>query len=333
MQSLLAKASKDLATQKAKHVKRQGEEQDDVVILEAAIADMKTKVIILEEEITKEEAMYTELAKSRVERKLKKGVNEGTLAKNQNIVNNANRILESADDIAEEKISALEHAKETKVAIIEAKIAKLEADKEGIIADIEKRITAIKRDAKEAKADANKTYLHFQRLVDKAYEDVPIDVAYPATHFRKKETLRMLKSDIESQERNILIMKAATYNSPKIDAASEARLKARAMARLEDARLTAQAEEAQRNAEIAEALTRKAVLEQERRAIQERRQIEEANKVTYHIAPGAYNSDYDSEGELLSKEEKTALKKQEEEERVADEAWRKEKGLPPILRD
>jgi hypothetical protein len=305
MQSLNAKVSKQLVNQAAKYVKRQGDEDDDVVMLESAVKELKNQALSLEDDIAKDDVMYESVAKSKMQRKLKKGTTEATEQMYQNIITNSASSLES------------------KLQMIKDKIEKKEADKRKIEADIRK----LENDAERAEKEANSTIVYHTKALERLYEDVPLDVVYPPSYFKKKETLRLIKASIENQSKNVLVMKAANYKTPKMSVAAEQRKKAAATARHEDAQLLAEARQRQEELEIAEALARKQEAKAEEARARELQAKHAQSKISYH-QEAFENSDYDSEGELLTPKEKAIRKAEEEQERLADELWRREKGLP-----
>jgi hypothetical protein len=309
MQSLIVKTAKKGFVQKAKIAKKQGEEDDEVVVLQSAVDELKVQKLALEEEIMNEEKMYEATAKSKVERKLKNGVTLKTAEKNQN------QIL-----LTKQKF-------ENKKEEIQDKIKKLEVKKEAYIAEVDAAIRKLENDIERAESKTEGTISYYQPLVDRCYEEVPLDIAYPPSHFKKKAQLETLVHDIASQEHNILIMKASTYNTPKVSAAEEQRKKLQAAARLEDARMLAEEEERRKELDRAAALIRKEADRAEEARAREQQRKHAESKMSYH-QEALENSDYDSEGELLSPKEKANNRAAEERERLADELYAREHNLP-----
>jgi hypothetical protein len=303
---------------------------DDLLV---QLAYYKTEVSRLQDDISRDESAANEIAKSKVERKLKQGASEQLALKHQ-----------SSIDLTRSK---LEHRKEA----IRAKIKHLENQKEILMSEINSKIEKLEASIEEEESKSNDTINYYKPLLDRCYQDVVPDVMYPASYFKKKDDLFQAKSKLSVLEMAITKLDNSTNISvlqkPEVkpidplvqmkinklnteQAIKEEQLRKRRMAeQAEIRRQQTEIEEAQREAEIRISLIKKEQVRKEEEEVRARR-------VNRSVVVSGYNSDYDSEGELLTKEQKRAKKKADEEDiEAVDKETMKEnkeriaKGLPP----
>jgi hypothetical protein len=301
---------------------------DDLLV---QLAYYKNEVSRLQNDITRDETAAHEIAKSKVERKLKQGVSEQLALKHQ-----------SSIDLTRSK---LEHRKEA----IRAKIKHLENQKEILMSEINRKIEKLEASIEEEESKSNDTINYYKPLLDRCYQDVVPDVIFPASYFKKKDDLFQAKSQVSILE--IAITKLETNISvvqkPEVKpidplvqmkinklntehAIKEEQLRKRRMVeQAEIRRQQMEIEEAQRESEIKISLMKKEQVRKEEEEVRARR----ANR---SVVVSGYNSDYDSEGELLTKEQKRARKRADEEDiEAADKETMEEnkeriaKGLQP----
>lgn len=206
---------------------------------------LKIDINILERELYTEENTYKLVAQDKKEKKLIAGVNIATAGRHE-----AN--VESAITKRDQSIKEAESKCEKKVKKAKAQIATLEEH----IDDLEEELI---EDIKSIKKTAESTLAYFQPLVDRCYEEIPVVINYPPTHFKKQDTLRQMKRRLEDGDLIILKMKAANFNSePVVDPEDEERQRRRAQARAESIQQNKEAEARQYEIECHANLAKKA---------------------------------------------------------------------------
>jgi len=211
MDGILTKLHKQIVAQKQKTDKKNGCDDSEIAILQAAVDEMEIQAKTLETEIDKEEGTYRAVAESKVERKLKSGVSEKKLAQHQAQIDKTNQDLKDDLDSIETKIEKIQANMEAEVSLYDSKIEKLEKQKEAYIQKARGNILDLESSVPRKKKEAKATLAYYQPLVDRCYEDVPLDVIFPPSHYKRKETLKNIQRTIESTKKNILMMKAAEF--------------------------------------------------------------------------------------------------------------------------
>jgi len=211
MDGILTKLHKQIVAQKQKTDKKNGCDDSEIAILQAAVDEMEIQAKTLETEIDKEEGTYRAVAESKVERKLKSGVSEKKLAQHQAQIDKTNQDLKDDLDSIETKIEKIQANMEAEISLYDSKIEKLEKQKEAYIQKARGNILDLESSVPRKKKEAKATLAYYQPLVDRCYEDVPLDVIFPPSHYKRKETLKNIQRTIESTKKNILIMKAAEF--------------------------------------------------------------------------------------------------------------------------
>jgi len=318
MQSIIAETTKALNKSNAKFNKTYGVVPDEIGIIQEALARLETMAATLKDEVSKDEATYLNVAKSKVERKLKLGTSAQLATKHQSSV-----------ELQEAKFESGYQA-------IKNKIEKMEAKKEALIKDIDQKIEMLENDLKRLESSSTGTINYYKQLVERCYEEVPVDVSYPPSHYKKKERLAEILSQIEGSKKSIMVMKAAHYDSaPKIDTAAEEKLaRLREAAERQDRELLESARQREREQELEEYNKRKSIRDAEERRVEERRRERASDVIkipnsTIQIYSSYNDSDHDSEGELLTEQQKKVRRireKEREKELERDYA----EPLPPL---
>ena len=308
MQHLVSQASKVLLKQKIRLDKRQGNELSEIVIIQNAIDEMQMRAKDLEAEIDKDEGTYLLVAKSKIERKLKQGVSAQLAIRHQNSIDLTNSKSENKKAELEYKIESLEK--------------QLEIAKKDCAIKIEKIENTIKALEKATEG----TLGYYQPLLDRCYEEQVPDVAYPPSHYKKKETLQNINISIAAQQNLVLVMKAANFDAgPLIDPQEEMMKKQREQSRREALELQRDADDKEREQMMREAIQRKKVRDDEEKRVETRRaeRSQEVIKVANSTVQvkTRYVADYDSEGEPLSPEEQKARDLQVEKDWSEPLVW------------
>lgn len=336
MQSLISKAHRDVQRQAVKSNKKNGVEQSDIKTIEETIVELKIMSKELQIEVEKDEGTYLEVAKSKVERRLKAGVTAQLASKHENTLEIIRQKLENKKEEIQNKIEKQELKKKTTLEDIDARIESLEQDikrlrekKEAVSNEHDFKIEKLEKDYKLEETQTESSIKYFQPLIDRCYEEVPLDVSYPPSHYKKKEKLRDILQSIEAKEKHLLIMKAAEWeNAPKADPVEEKLKILREQSRKEAKELAQEAERRERDQMLEEARQRKQMREAEEERAKERRANQKVIKLQNSVIQvhQECDSDYDYEGELLTQEQKDAIKLRIEED------WSQPLTWPPPTR-
>lgn len=334
MQSILNQGIKELMKVKAKSEKLHGRDDSPIVILENTLPLLKQKESDLKMEIFRDEGTYISVAQEKRERKLKTGVNEQNINQYQKIIDGSKMKLEQKKEMIHAKIEKLDADKKTMISQIEAKIEKLEADKRAIISQVEAKIEKkLEKDIEYAESMTQKTISYHQDLIDKAYEDAPVVVAYPPSHHKKKEELRMVQSQIESTQKQIIAMKAAEFdNAPRESPHDQKLRRLREQAEREGAEELRLARQAQEEQEYREAMEKKKLREAEEERVRKRREERERAFQGPQEATGDTPSATGALDEETEEEEGSQEEQEQEEWLKQQDAIRAAQGKPPLPR-
>jgi hypothetical protein len=196
MLGVLAQVNKDKQRNDQKINKKLSLEDDAITISERVLFGLQIKEKQLVEIIEKDERSYGTIAQSKVERMLKQGAS-GQIAQKH-----------------EMDMKSSVNKKETKISCIKDKIKTLEAQKQAIDAKIEK----LENDITGEEKAIEMTQEYFRPLIERCYEEKPLDVAYPASYYKKKQELKDCQLEISTLKSNILAMKAANFDQkPRLD--------------------------------------------------------------------------------------------------------------------
>ena len=174
-------------------------QDSDVSIMEQAIQGMEAREKQLSEQVERDNQTFKELAKSKLERKLKNGVTSQTANKLETDFKSSISKKEARVEFLRNKIEELEYQKETFLKTIDKKVEALEAN--------------IKREEEAIKVSED----YFRPKIDRCYEEIPLDVVYPTSHYKRLQELKDLQNSIESNKRLVLVMKAAEYDGKPKD--------------------------------------------------------------------------------------------------------------------
>ena len=247
--------------QTAKRNKTYGKVEDEFTILANVQEGVMANIKKLKEEIFMEEGMYARSAKDKVEKKLKKGMD--------NEPDRISRILEGLESKKENtknaqtiKIDTWTSEIERKKTETEAKIEKLQRDLEAFISERTTKINTIEKKIESDETTYDYGIKYHRDLLEKCYVDVPVVVTYPPSHFKKIETLSILEKQYAFRANQILQLKALSYDEiERSDPAEEMKRKYREQARKEDQERLKEAEDRQIEEESRQNLERKAQYE------------------------------------------------------------------------
>lgn len=273
----MTKSQMDLTKANAKSVKKGTTGTNDVLELENANRILTNEKKTLEIEVAAIESQYSNVAKAKLERRLKSGVDERKLGTHQKQLDSANTKKEDCEKHYDDKIERLE---EQKTALdqeiddlVEAYRTKLKANYAKKERDLDKRIAdANAKKERDVKA-FELTIAYFQPLVDAYYETQPqVDVTFPASYYKKKEQLDKLSRQINTNEMLINNMIRHAWQTAQEPESQEeiTRRRLREQARREDMEAQREAEASQLEMECRESAVKRAMYEKEAEARRER---------------------------------------------------------------
>ena len=272
MLKISSSIQKDLDKRNTKEIRVYANEQTPIEILEEALNTMKRDSKKLELEIITDEGTYGAVAKDKIDRKLKTGIDAKTANAHQSQITTAMSKRDSKIENLESKIEVIEKNEYALKEETQRKIDSLNSKLENQLVITQSKIKKLQSDIEVTRTETDNTIAHFQPLLDRCYETVPIVTVYPPSHFKKQEVLKQLQSSIKSAEHNILVMKAASYNDIKIDQQEEELKRRRILARQESAEELRKADEAQHREDCRLAELKKDAYRAEERARRERQQ-------------------------------------------------------------
>lgn len=273
----MIKSQTDLTRAAAKSVKKGTTGTNDVVELENANKVLSNEKKVLESDIASIEAQYSNVAKAKLERRLKSGADEQKLTKYQKQLDLTATKKDACEKAFNAKIEMIEGQKagldDQIEMLVEAYREKLKAKTKIQEQDLDAKITALesKRDAELQKFDITSAY--FQPLVDACYETQPqVDVAYPPSYYKKKEQLEKLTRQINTNEMLVNNMIRHAWKSAQEPESQEeiTRRRLREQARREDMEAQREAEASQLEMECRESAVKRAMYEREAEARRER---------------------------------------------------------------
>ena len=286
MERLVIKSQTDLTKAAAKSVKNGTTGTNDVVELENANRVLSNEKKVLEIDVAAIESQYSNVAKAKLERRLKSGVDDRKLGTHQKQLDSANTKKEDCEKHYDDKIERLEEQKTALDAeiddLVDAYRTKLKATYAKKERDIDKRIAeANAKKERDVKA-FELTISYFQPLVDAYYETQPqADVAFPASYYKKKEQLEKLTRQIATNEMLINNMIRHAWQTAQEPESQEeiTRRRLREQARREDMEAQREAEASQLEMECRENAVKRAAYEREAEARRAR------NKVRQEVKP------------------------------------------------
>ena len=273
----MIKSQTDLTRANAKSVKKGTNGTNDVVELENANKILTNEKRALESEIAAIESQYSNVAKAKLDRRLKSGVDERKLGTHQKQLDTANTKKEDCEKHYDDKIERLEEQKSALDQeiedLVDAYRIKLKATYAKKEKDIDKRIAdANAKKERDVKA-FELTIAYFQPLVDAYYETEPqVDVSYPASYYKKKEQLQSLIRQISTNEMLVNNMIRHAWKSAQEPETQEeiTRRRLREQARREDMEAQQAAEASLLEMEARENAVKRAAYEREAEARRER---------------------------------------------------------------
>jgi hypothetical protein len=285
MERLVAKSQTALDKVTAKAVKNGNAPTNDIVELQGANKVLSNEKKTLESEVAAIEAQYSNVAKAKLERRLKSGADEKKLSDNQRKLDAASTKKESLEKKYEDKIELLESQKTRLDIEVEDKVndyrMMLESKAKRTKAELDTKISELKtkQTAELVQAESAKNY--YGALVEACYETQPqVEVVYPPSYYKKKEQLEKLTRQISTNEMLVNAMALDMITRAQIPETQEEviRRRLREQARREDYEASIVAEEAQRQQEIRENLAKRAEYEREAEARRERKKANSQSK-------------------------------------------------------
>jgi len=270
MERLVTKSQAALDKVTAKAVKNGNAPTNDIVELQNANKILSNEKKTLESEVAAIEAQYANVAKAKLDRRLKSGADEKKLSDNQRKLDAASTKKESIEKKYEDKIELLESQKTRLDIEVEDKVndyrLMLESKAKRTKADLDTKISELKtkQTAELVQAESAKNY--YGALVEACYETQPqVDVVFPASYYKKKEQLEKLTRQISTNEMLVNAMALDMVNRAQIPETQEeaVRRRLKEQARKADYEAKIIADEAQRQEEIRQNLAKRAEYERE----------------------------------------------------------------------
>lgn len=218
MLGVLSQVNKDRQKNDQKTNKKLGLEDDAITTLEKVLSVLEIKQKHLIEQVEKDEKSYGTVAQSKFERKLKQGASGQIVQKYEMDLKSSVTKKETKISSVKEKVKALEAQKDPFVRAIDAKIESLEAQKAQFVKIIDAKIEKLEHDITGEEKAIEMTQEYFRPLIERCYEEKPLDIAYPPSYYKKKQELQDCQSEIATLKANILAMKVANFdNRPQMD--------------------------------------------------------------------------------------------------------------------
>jgi len=285
MERLVAKSQTALDKATAKAVKNGNVPTNDIVELQGANKVLSNEKKTLESEVAAIEAQYSNVAKAKLDRRLKSGADEKKLSDNQRKLDAASNKKESIEKKYEDKIELLEDQKTRLDIEVEDKVndyrMMLESKARRTKVELDTKISELKtkQTAELVQAESAKNY--YGALVEACYEVQPrVDVVYPPSYYKKKEQLEKLTRQISTNEVlvNAMALDMVTRARQPESQDEIIRRRLREQARREDAEALINAEEAQKQEEINTNLAKRAEYERDAEARRERKKANPQSK-------------------------------------------------------
>jgi hypothetical protein len=266
MDSLNSQVTKALIKQKSK----EGTD-DPVAISELLVLQLKDIVSSLTAKVNTYESQYSTVAKVKLEKRLKEGVDGKRAEAYQKQVDDSTSKKETMEITWDVKIDALEN---DKLAIISSYEKKIEDYQEKIKAAnilYNSKLSIAKAKKIEALTTVQRTIDTFSGYVNKYYEDVQSEptVQYPPAYYKHSKDLEDAHRQLKIAEHQLLIVKASSYTSAK-SASDIARDKERARIIAEEKAEAIETAARQREEEGRINLEKKAAFAAEEERIKER---------------------------------------------------------------
>jgi hypothetical protein len=285
MERLVAKSQTALDKVTAKAVKNGNVPTNDIVELQGANKVLFNEKKTLESEVAAIEAQYSNVAKAKLDRRLKSGADEKKLSDNQRKLDAASNKKESIEKKYEDKIELLEDQKTRLDIDVEDKVndyrMMLESKAKRPKVELDTKISELKtkQAAELVQAESAKNY--YGALVEACYEVQPrVEVVYPPSYYKKKEQLEKLTRQISTNEMlvNAMALDMVTRARQPESQDEIIRRRLREQANREDAEAQLILEEQQKQEEIRKNLARKAEYEREAEEIRERKKAKQPSK-------------------------------------------------------
>mgnify|MGYP003657173615 CR=1 FL=1 len=345
MDAINSQVTKALIKQKSKST------SSDVEIQELLILQLKNAVSSMKAKVEAYESQYSTVAKVKLEKRLKEGVDGKRAEEYQKQVDHSTTKKETMEITWDTKIEALENEKTLAISSYERKIEEFQEKIKAAEILYNSKLTTAKAKKTEALTLVQKTIDTFTGYVNKYYEDVQpeLTVQYPPAYYKHAKELEDTNRELKSAEHLLLVIKAAGY-TPSKSPADIAREKERARIIAEEKAEAIEAEYRQREQAMAEAIARKAAFKAEEERIKERareraktssvvnyNKEEEAKKVAIRLAQLKATEEYRSANgvedlNIYNEESDTDTANNKDDDKdddlLEDYKWATEKGLP-----
>lgn len=270
MERLVAKSQTALDRVTTKAVKNGNAATNDIVELQGANKVLSNEKKALESEVAAIEVQYANVAKAKLDRRLKSGADEKKVSTYEKQLETTNARKEACEEAFEAKITKLEDKKtalDDQIEIqVEAYREKLKSKIKIQEIDIDNKIAALKTQKVVELKKFDITISHFQPLIDACYEIQPqADVVYPPSYYKKKEQLEKLTRQISTNEMLVNAMALDMVTRAQMPETQEEiiRRRLREQARREDREALQLAEASQLEMEARENMIKKVAYERE----------------------------------------------------------------------
>lgn len=285
MERLVARSQTALDKVTAKAVKNGNAPTNDIVELQGANKVLSNEKKTLESEVAAIEAQYSNVAKAKLDRRLKSGADEKKLSDNQRKLDAASNKKESIEKKYEDKIELLEDQKTRLDTEVEDKVndyrMMLESKAKRTKVELDTKISELKTKQAADLVQAESAKNYYGALVEACYEVQPrVEVVYPPSYYKKKEQLEKLTRQISTNEMlvNAMALDMVTRARQPESQDEIIRRRLREQANREDAEAQLILEEQQKQEEIRKNLAKRAEIEREAEEIRERKKANPRSK-------------------------------------------------------
>tara|TARA_R110000868_G_C10898404_1_gene764139 strand:+ start:770 stop:1750 length:981 start_codon:yes stop_codon:yes gene_type:complete len=285
MERLVARSQTALDKVTAKAVKNGNAPTNDIVELQGANKVLFNEKKTLESEVAAIEAQYSNVAKAKLDRRLKSGADEKKLSDNQRKLDAASNKKESIEKKYEDKIELLEDQKTRLDTEVEDKVndyrMMLESKAKRTKVELDTKISELKTKQAADLVQAESAKNYYGALVEACYEVQPrVEVVYPPSYYKKKEQLEKLTRQISTNEMlvNAMALDMVTRARQPESQDEIIRRRLREQANREDAEAQLILEEQQKQEEIRKNLAKRAEIEREAEEIRERKKANPRSK-------------------------------------------------------
>ena len=208
MNSLIAQSSKALIKQKSKEATG-----DAIEIQELMILQLQQSVNSLKSKVDSYEAQYSTVAKVKLEKRLKSGVDGKRAEEYQKQVDYSTVKKETLEDTWDMKIQQIENDKMTTITSYERKIEEYQDRIKAAQLLYDSKLSTANAKKKEAIIKVQATIDTFTGYVNKYYEDAQpeITITYPPAYYKCKDELERQELALKDSQYQLLLIKAQGF--------------------------------------------------------------------------------------------------------------------------